>query len=796
MGFDSDGNTFYLLDDNRLYRRDAPIIPEDEKPAAPRKKFRGKKRKRGARRIESEEPESPAPDTNGHVEPDEDSTWHVVCVTMDDWNEFLAKLKRSRDLDEKALYRHLNDNVMPTLIEEEKEREKQRLIREQEYLKEQAFAARKRSSRLVQKEEYKKLSVEREAELAKLRAEEEERKKEQLKIKKLEQEREARLLLREQRQRERELRIQQREEEKRRALEEAERAGTPIKITIKTSMSPTPVKKTARQEALDSQKAEVEPPKQEESWFFDCICGQHGTNYDDGTYTVACEKCDIWQHVACLPDAKDREELLLRKDAPEGQYPDYEFICSRCRKKAKEAQKAEAVMTKEQLRKEKERAANRAKYERRKAREKARKEEERRQREEDQRLGITRLPDGTVIQTPIADRPPTGVDSSSPATPMSPDDRIQTSTMPMAAAAPYPHAQQMPRPIPANAVSANPSPYGGTSVHSGTPPYYLPYGGQMHARSPPKQPLPNQPVSPPQYSGPLQAQNPPPPQIPRPQYPHMPYQTQQHFPQPQAQRSMPHAPVQSGVPPYWSPYTTSPNLPGGQRFQSNPPPPSPQQSPQYTNGTSTPSTGPRHIAIKPSPNHPFRPNPPGAPTSSASQTQYTPPLPPPQARSSQSPAAIQPRPSKSPELVRKSPQSTNSVQRPEYPLAPKPSANVTTNPPILGHAQRIPSPLQSKAAIVSTEKSEMVPTKVSQPTQAPQVGVIAPPMQASPQSEALNGIVQPDITAKDVSAQVKGEENIKPAVMNGLSMHAKREESNDNEAVKEKERTKMSFILN
>jgi len=199
---------------------------------------------------------------------------------MDDWNRFLARTKKSKHLDEKALFRHLNDNVFPTLIKEEKEREKLRQMKELEYLRRQAYAARKRSNRLVQKEEGKKLMAEKEAELAKLKVEEEERKREQAKIKKLEQEREARLLLREQRQRERELRIQQRQDEKLRTVEGAEQIGTPTNVATSGSPAPPP-KKTARQQALESLNGTVQPPQStpEESWFFDCLCGQHGTNF-------------------------------------------------------------------------------------------------------------------------------------------------------------------------------------------------------------------------------------------------------------------------------------------------------------------------------------------------------------------------------------------------------------------------------------------------------------------------------------------------------------------------------------
>ena len=245
-----------------------------------RGKFRGKKRKRGARRIESEEPESP-PQANG-IQADDDLGWHVQCITLEDYNIFLMRLKKSRDVDEKELYRYLHDDVLPQLIEQEKEREQARQQQEQEFLKEQAYAARKRSTRLVQKEEERKIMREKEAELIKFQIAEEGKKREEHKLKKLEQEREARLLLREQRQRERELRIQQREEEKMRATEDAERLGKPIKFLIKAATSPAPVKLTTRQQALESKREgdATEPyRKPDESWFFDCLCGKHGTNY-------------------------------------------------------------------------------------------------------------------------------------------------------------------------------------------------------------------------------------------------------------------------------------------------------------------------------------------------------------------------------------------------------------------------------------------------------------------------------------------------------------------------------------
>jgi hypothetical protein len=40
--------------------------------------------------------------------------------------------------------------------------------------------------------------------------------------------------------------------------------------------------------------------EEDEGWTFRCLCGTKGQNYNDGTAMVACEKCDTWQHAACV----------------------------------------------------------------------------------------------------------------------------------------------------------------------------------------------------------------------------------------------------------------------------------------------------------------------------------------------------------------------------------------------------------------------------------------------------------------------------------------------------------------
>jgi len=74
---------------------------------------------------------------------------------------------------------------------------------------------------------------------------------------------------------------------------------------------------------------ELEDLGQSDKWFFDCSgCGLHGENIDDGAHSIACERCNIWQHSSCngisVTDA-DRE--------------DFHFICSDCKRKEEVAKR-------------------------------------------------------------------------------------------------------------------------------------------------------------------------------------------------------------------------------------------------------------------------------------------------------------------------------------------------------------------------------------------------------------------------------------------------------------------------
>jgi PHD-finger len=291
-------------------------------------------------------------------------------------------------------------------------------------------------------------------------------------------------------------------------------------------------------------------------------------NQDDGTFTVACEKCEIWQHVACLPDPHDLNELYKRNGAPEGTYPDYEFICSRCKRKAKDAEKAEAVKTKEQLKKEREREINRAKYERRKIREKAKKEEEKRRREEELKIA-GRAPGSPSTQIRNSGLPSIARSVGSGGLPPFPSNNLLYSIP----------SHFPPTPLPTSSTgSSHLGSYPISPHQSPTSPSSSPYSNPTRQTTGPH-PLHNNGLA-------LASERHPPVQL----SPSLP-QRQPFPPKPSATNSSSHyQPVRPAIQPYWSPYTTGSTLPNGQTFHS-------PAVPYLKDGS--PSNPARNLAAKP-----------------------------------------------------------------------------------------------------------------------------------------------------------------------------------------------------
>lgn len=208
FGWDSEDRTYFMLDDDRLYRRTDPPIPSTpvkvKRPA--KAKSNPKPRAKGTRaskriRLSSPPTDSEAPedavaeeandDTETQEEPLENDfggmKWECIAVTMDQFQDFLESIRKSRDPNEKTLHKNIVDNVIP-LLEKRAERQRQKILRRQRELENlERMATAKRSSRLADKHEKQREAEENAAAERKRIADLEMARKEQLRQQKLEE---------------------------------------------------------------------------------------------------------------------------------------------------------------------------------------------------------------------------------------------------------------------------------------------------------------------------------------------------------------------------------------------------------------------------------------------------------------------------------------------------------------------------------------------------------------------------------------------------------------------------------
>ncbi|KAL9131235.1 MAG: hypothetical protein Q9217_000777 [Psora testacea] len=334
IGYDRRDRYYFVLDDNRLYRRtEAPLPPSlTPKPKACSKKVKSEARNSKRRRTrEAEESandadvETPQPDKDqDEVKESADDDgfggrkWECVAITLGQYQNFVESIKKSRDPDEKALCKRITEEVMPIIEQAEASQLRKKQKQERELLNMQKLATAKRSSRLEakmererQEREEREAEDKRKADLAEAHAYE---KKQQ----KLEEDRESRMMTREQRLKERELKRILHEEELARMSEEEKRVDAGESRQSERHLKVEMEKKKKELAALE-----------EDVWFFDCLkCGVHGENLDDGTHSVACEKCNVWQHSACLGISQQEAE----KD-------DFHFLCHDCKRREEDAKK-------------------------------------------------------------------------------------------------------------------------------------------------------------------------------------------------------------------------------------------------------------------------------------------------------------------------------------------------------------------------------------------------------------------------------------------------------------------------
>jgi hypothetical protein len=245
--------------------------------------------------------------------------WQCLAVSLDEINAFLASIEKSRDPNEKILKKRIIEDLLPLLQKQEEARKRKAAQKERELLNLEKLATAKRSSRIAskletqkQEEEAREAERRRQAELAMA-------KKEQEKWIKLEKERESRMMTREQRLKEREAR---------RILHEEELANLSEDSKKVESGSAGRLSERHLKAEIEKKKQALEELAEEEDWIFDCICGAYG-QIDDGTHSIACEKCNIWQHSKCVGVSEvdaDRE--------------DFHFICKTCERRARDAERA------------------------------------------------------------------------------------------------------------------------------------------------------------------------------------------------------------------------------------------------------------------------------------------------------------------------------------------------------------------------------------------------------------------------------------------------------------------------
>lgn len=341
LGWDADDREYYVLDDDRLYRRTAPPLPPEPKPKVkakpkPKRNTRSNKRRRVSRAVPDTTPEETEQEqeVNGadgveerKKEPEDEYakfggfTWKLIAITLEEYQAFIDTIRKSRDPNEKELRKRLESQVLPVIEQRAEERAREAQRRDKELLNMQKLATAKRSSRIADKMEKQKAVEEAEAQERKRLADLEMAHREQDRQIKLDSERQSRMMTREQRIREREVKRILQEEQLEKEKEQLARLEDQGKIADAERARISERKLKADMQRRQKELEQLQ--QQEDDWFFDCsVCGLHGQNLDDGSHSIACEKCNVWQHSACHGITQEQAER-----------DDFHFLCRDCKRK-------------------------------------------------------------------------------------------------------------------------------------------------------------------------------------------------------------------------------------------------------------------------------------------------------------------------------------------------------------------------------------------------------------------------------------------------------------------------------
>ncbi|EHK16366.1 uncharacterized protein TRIVIDRAFT_173895, partial [Trichoderma virens Gv29-8] len=314
-GWDSEDRTYYVLDDNRVYRLSE--APPSHK-AASSKPTRQPRRSGKRRRISEAVDDHTTPLSNAPELDLEDShlggmVWECVAVTLEEVQALVNSLASSRDENEKILRRQLRDHLVPILEKQEEDRNRRKMKREKELQTLAKMANAKRSSRIAMKAEQRQQEEKAKIEQELLREAAATQQREEQKREKIQRELEMRLVSREQR-------LKKREE---RRLVRGE-SGTPASAdegSEAAGADETPLQPQSQIEIGGNAHVIKDKQDEEEGWVFDCSCGLYG-QVDDGNHSIACERCNVWQHSKCLGISEAAAD-----------HPDFHFICASCRQR-------------------------------------------------------------------------------------------------------------------------------------------------------------------------------------------------------------------------------------------------------------------------------------------------------------------------------------------------------------------------------------------------------------------------------------------------------------------------------
>ena len=281
IGYDKQERLYFVLDDNRLYRRTDPGLPP---PPPPKPKANSKKAKAAARASKRRKVAANEESMNGAnaedttIETQQESTndngfgdrkWECIAVTLTEYHKFLDTIRKSKDPDEKALLKRISDDVIPVIEKAEEAQQRRQQKKEREMNNLQKLATAKRSSRLADKQEKEKEAQAAADAERKRKADLVAAKEDQEKQKKMEEARESRMMTREQRIKEREYKRLLHEEELANMSEDSKKLDAG-----EARMSERHLKKE-----IEKRKNEIAALEQEDEWTFDCsVCGVHGEN--------------------------------------------------------------------------------------------------------------------------------------------------------------------------------------------------------------------------------------------------------------------------------------------------------------------------------------------------------------------------------------------------------------------------------------------------------------------------------------------------------------------------------------